>query len=74
MSDCHEPKAAIGHAGVQASANKNKKRAQRVCDADDDNDNDTVNDGADSCRALPAATPSGCPTAARTLTLTYSKS
>ena len=43
-----------------------------ACDSDDDND--TVVDGSDSCRTLAASTPSGCPAAARSLTLSYSKS
>ncbi len=41
---------------------------------DGDDDNDTVVDVSDSCRALPANTPSGCPVVNRPLTLSYSKS
>ncbi len=54
-----------------AQANTDNDTQGDACDADDDND--TVADDSDSCRVLSADTPSGCPTAARELTLTYSK-
>ena len=39
-----------------------------------DFDNDGVADSADACPAISSNTPSGCPTVARSLTLSYSKS
>ncbi len=39
-----------------------------------DFDNDGMADSADACPTIPSNTPSGCPTVARSLTLSYSKS
>ena len=65
-----------GTDNCQLVANSNQTNTDNdsqgdACDNDDDND--TVADGSDSCRVLSADTPSGCPIAARELTLTYSK-